>query len=304
MQAEVLAGLTHDPKYISPKYFYDAAGSRLFEAITELPEYYLTRTELRLLDVCLPELQSRFGDGGCLVEYGSGSSRKIRRLLRVLAPSAYVPVDISRQHLLATASALQRDFPALRIHPACADLSRPFNLPEAVQGQSMLGFFPGSSIGNFEPPEASRFMRQARRALGAQSHLLIGVDRKKDPALLEAAYNDSAGVTARFNLNVLAHLNQRLGANFDLQAFRHRAHYNAAAGCVQMFLVSLKPQSLTLAGRLVALRQGEQLHTENSYKYHHDEFVALANAGGYACVDSWSDADAWFTLFLLRADAS
>jgi len=298
---EVIEGLTEEPKRIAPKFFYDERGSRLFEAITRLPEYYLTRTEMGLFDVCLPEVHDRFGEGGCLVEYGAGSTVKIRRLLEELLPAAYLPVDISRRHLEQSAQALHADYPHLSVYPMCADMTAPFELPEVVAGLDKLGFYPGSSIGNFEPGDAQAFLRQVAATLGAGSRLLIGVDRKKDIGVLEAAYNDSAGVTAEFNLNILHHLNSALATEIDPAGFRHRADYNEESGCVQMFLECVKDQSSRVDGRIIEFTQGELVHTENSYKYGYEQFAELAQGGGCKVEASWSDPDAYFTLFLLRA---
>ena len=301
MLREVLTGLTSRPKFIAAKYFYDERGSKLFEAITRLPEYYLTRTELELLDRHLPEIRAAIGSGGCLVEYGAGPSLKIRRLLEVLGPAAYLPVDISKRHLEQMAAQLHADYPWLKVYPTCADLTEPLALPLIVAEYDKVGFFPGSSIGNFEPEAARRFLRNAARSLDAGAHLLIGVDRKKDKAVLEAAYNDAAGVTCEFNLNVLKHLNDALAADFELDAFRHRASYNEREGCIQMFLESQVEQTVRLNGTDIAFARGESVHTENSYKYDLDEFLDLAAAGGFACRASWTDADNYFSLILLRA---
>ena len=300
MRKEVIAGLTHEPKFISPKYFYDERGSALFEAITRLPEYYLTRTEMSLFDVCLPEVRRLMGEGGCLVEYGSGSSRKSRRLLDSLRPAIYLPLDISRRHLERTARKLHKDYPQLCVYPVCVDITEPFTLPDIAAGRKKLGFFPGSSIGNMEPESAPSFLRHAAKALGAGGRFLIGADRKKNIDVLEAAYNDSAGLTAEFNLNVLSHLNAKLSADFDLGAFRHLAAYNREAGCVQMHLQSLADQALRIDGHEIDLRRGEAIHTENSYKYDYAQFVALAEQGGFRVESSWSDDDAYFTIFLLQ----
>ncbi len=301
MLDEVIAGLTQQPKRIAPKFFYDERGSRLFEAITGLPEYYLTRTEMGLFDACLPEVHDRIGGGGCLVEYGAGSSVKIRRLLEELQPRTYLPVDISRRHLEQSAQALHADYPHLSVYPICADMTAPFELPAVVAGLDKLGFYPGSSIGNFEPGDAQAFLRQVATTLGAGGRLLIGVDRKKDVNVLEAAYNDSAGITAEFNLNILRHLNSALATEIDPAGFRHRADYNEESGCVQMFLECVKDQSSRVDGRIIDFAEGELVHTENSYKYGHEQFADLAAGGGFKVEASWSDADAYFTLFLLIA---
>ena len=302
MLREVLHGLTSEPKTIAPKYFYDERGSALFEAITRLPEYYLTRTELRLFDRCLGEVRDAIGAGGCVVEYGAGSSLKIRRLLEALRPEAYLPVDISRRHLERTAAELHADFPWLKVYPTCADLTEPLELPDVVAGFHKIGFYPGSSIGNFEPEEARRFLGNVAASLGAGAHLLIGVDRKKDRAVLEAAYNDAAGVTSEFNLNVLNHLNDELNADFNPGAFRHKAYYNERHGCIQMFLESVEDQTVRLNGAAIELARGETIHTENSYKYDLEEFKALAAAGGFTCTAAWTDPDEYFALFLLQVE--
>lgn len=301
MRAEVLRGLTAEPKRLLPKYFYDETGSRLFEQITQLPEYYLTRTEMGLFDSHLEALADAIGAGVCLVEYGSGSNLKIRKLLERARPAAYVPVDISAEHLLAQARALHRDHPWLHVYPTCADFTGAFPLPGPVRGLPPVGFFPGSSIGNFDAAGAVRFLANARLTLGDGSRLLVGVDRKKDVAVLEAAYNDAAGVTAAFNLNVLAHINRRLDADFDLDAFCHEAHYDASAGCVRMYLRSRVAQRVQIGGDVIEFAAGEAIHTENSFKYDPDEFVALAARGGFEAERTWSDDRGWFSLFLLRA---
>lgn len=298
---EVLNSLLSQPKYVSAKYFYDQRGSELFQTITELPEYYLTRTELGLFDRNMDEIAATIGVGACLVEFGSGSSQKIRRLLERVKPAAYVPVDISRDHLEQSARALHADYPWLHVYPTCADLSVTFELPPRVDGYQKVGFYPGSSIGNFAPAEAIRFLQNAAETLGAGSRFIIGVDRKKATATLEAAYNDAQGVTAEFNRNLLAHVARVLGVEIDLQNFEHRALYNAEEGCIQMFLDAIEPCSFDVAGTCVRFAAGESIHTENSYKYDLGEFVALARRGGYAEVASWTDSNEWFSVIVFEA---
>lgn len=300
-QQEILAGLLSEPKFVSAKYFYDQRGSELFEAITQLPEYYLTRTELALLDRHLPEIAATVGAGVCLVEYGSGSSQKIRKLLEHIRPSAYVPVDISRAHLEDTAGALHADYPWLDILPTCADLTQPFELPERVSELPKVGFYPGSSIGNFQPAKAVAFLANVAATLGSGSHLLVGVDRKKATATLEAAYNDEAGITAEFNRNLLTHIAGILGVDIDPGRFTHRAIYNPQEGCIQMFLDVSEPCSIRLGKQQITFAAGESIHTENSYKYDADEFVSLARRGGFTEVAAWTDPQQWFSVFLLRA---
>lgn len=300
MRDEVVAGLSATPKTLSPKYFYDAVGSELFEQITELPEYYLTRTEIALFDRYSDAIADAVGRGGCLVEYGSGSNRKIRKLLESAAPAAYVPVDISGEHLEQNARALQADFPDLALYPICADITEPFALPLAVAGLTKIGFFPGSSIGNFEPRAAVRLLKIIRDTLGAGQYLLLGIDRKKDPSVLEAAYDDAAGVTAAFNLNSLSHLNDQLGADFDLTAFQHRASYNETLGCVQMFLQAKSAQRVHIDGAVIEIAAGEHIHTENSFKYHPQEFEALAAEAGYGKEAFWTDDKERYSVFLFK----
>jgi len=301
MVSEVLTGLNGNPKSIAPKFFYDQRGSELFEAITELDEYYLTRTEMRLLGKHLPEVAGLLGKNLCVVEYGSGSSMKIRKLLEAVSPEAYVPIDISQAHLVENAQVLFRDYPSLRIYPVCADFSQPLELPAVTQDLRKVGFFPGSSIGNFEPGDASSFLSTVREEVGFGGALLIGVDRKKSVDILHDAYNDSRGITAAFNLNVLSHLNERFDATFDLAAFSHQARYNEQTGCMQMFLRSRCDQVAQVAGSEVTFCLDEEVHTENSYKFHPDEFLAIAGDAGFAALRMWSDEQDWFSLFLLEA---
>jgi len=294
--------LSARPKRLSPKYFYDERGSRLFEQITRLPEYYLTRTEIALIEEHRDEIAALVGEHACLIEYGSGSSRKIRLLLEELRPDSYVPVDISKDHLEAAARRLFDDYPWLNVYPTSADYSEAFPLPDVVGESDRLAFFPGSSIGNFEPDDAVGFLRNVSTVIGSGAKLLIGVDRKKDRATLERAYNDSAGVTARFNLNALRHLNERLDAGFDLAKFEHVAVYDERAGCVRMFLESTADQVVTVAGKRFGFRAGERIHTENSFKYAPEEFFTLARRAGFQVQRYWTDARDYFGLYLLRAE--
>jgi len=298
---ELLQSLGDSPKWVSAKYFYDQRGSRLFEEITRLPEYYLTRTEMALFAAHSTELGDVIGDGTCLVEYGSGSSAKIRRLLETARPNAYVPIDISRDHLEHNAKELHGDYPWLNVYPTCADITREVALPEPVAGLRRVGFFPGSSIGNFEPETAAKFLRNTVTTLGKGGHLILGVDRKKDPAVLEAAYNDSAGVTAEFNLNLLNHLNLLLQADFRPENFIHRACYDEALGCIQMFLEARVEHEVGVAGQRIHFDAGERLHTENSFKYDSEEVAVIAEKGGYRVADMWTDAKQNFGVFVLQA---
>ncbi len=301
MADEVLQGLTSSPKHISPKYFYDTAGSLLFERITELKEYYLTRTEMALFNAHLPDIADQLPQHSCLIEYGSGSSLKIRKVLENLVPRAYVPVDISSRHLQDNAQALQEDFPELDVYPVCADITQVFALPVQVEWMPKVAFFPGSSIGNFEPHEARDFLRNVHQTIGPEGALIIGVDRKKDHGVLEAAYNDAKGVTAAFNLNVLRHFNQALSANFDLSNFRHEARYDDLGGRVQMFLKSLEDQEVQVNGEKVHFCANEIIHTENSYKYHPEEFLSLADGAGFKPLAQYDDKRGWFSIYLLSS---
>jgi dimethylhistidine N-methyltransferase len=288
---DVIAGLTARPKRLPPKYFYDEAGAQLFEEITALPEYYPTRCELAILRERAGEIARFFPPGAALVEFGSGSSRKVRILLAA-APTiaAYVPVDISSQMLLQEAHELGRDHPDLAVLPVAADFTQPFTLPAAVAERPRTGFFPGSTIGNFEPHEACGFLRHAGRMLGPGSHLIIGVDLVKEASLLHAAYNDAAGVTARFNLNLLTRINRELDGDFELAAFSHKAFYNSVRQRIEMHLVSKHRQRVRVAGRAIEFRAGESIHTENSYKYTLEAFAALARGSGWTPVAAWTDA--------------
>lgn len=300
MRDEVIAGLSGAQKQIAPKFFYDEQGSVLFEAITRLPEYYLTRTEMALFDRHQAEIAGAMGAGGCLVEYGSGSSAKIRKLLENVRPQAYVPVDISRDHLEGSSRQLHDDFPWLQIYPTCADFTEPFMLPGPVDGLSKVGFFPGSSIGNFHPDAAVDFLVNVTQTLGSEGQLLVGVDTKKSTETLEAAYNDSQGLTAQFNENLLHHLNATLEADFVVEQFTHQANYNEDEGCIQMFLHSDVAQTARIGAEQFHFDAGETVHTENSYKYRPAEFTDLAAAGGFQVKDMWTDEREWFGVYLLE----
>jgi dimethylhistidine N-methyltransferase len=296
----VIHGLSDSPKWLSAKYFYDAAGSELFEQITDLPEYYPTRTELKILHDHARDISGYIPLSAALVEFGTGSTRKARILIDV-APqlAAYVPVDISAEFLAYEAAAVRRDYPWLAVLPVAADFTRDFDLPAQIRARPRVGFFPGSTIGNFEPDDAAEFLRQAGRILGAGATMIVGVDRIKDAAVLNAAYDDAAGVTAKFNLNVLARMNRELG-NFDLSTFRHRAFYNADHHRIEMHLESLKDQSVTVAGRTFGFRKGETIHTENSYKYTVESFRGLAESAGWRPVATWTDENDYFAVHALK----
>ncbi len=299
----VVSGLSRPRKSIPSKFFYDAEGSRLFERICELEEYYPTRTELAILDEHVESLASLLPARAVLVEFGSGASIKVRLLLDALhQPGGYVPIDISREHLLDAAEQLAADYPQLTVCPVHADFAAPMRLPDALPAGPRIGFFPGSTIGNFHPAEAVAVLEGFAAALDGPGQLLIGVDLKKDPRILDAAYNDAAGITAAFNLNLLARINRELGGDFDLEAFRHHAAYNAAAGRIEMYLVSQKEQQVRIAGRRFHFHSGERIHTENSYKYTLDEFRLIAVAAGYAPRAVFTDPRELFSVHLLALD--
>jgi len=299
-RAEVLSGLARSSKRLSPKFFYDRRGSQLFDAITELPEYYPTRTEIGILKKHGETIADFLGEDCLLLELGSGSSKKIRVLLDALKPAAYMPMDISREHLLGSAQALVADYPALEVHAACADFAADFELPYCPEHLSRAAFFPGSSIGNFEPAQARELLQRVADYLGEGGKLLIGVDLKKDAGVLHAAYNDEQQVTAAFNLNLLQRINRELGADFDLQAFSHDAFYNASEGRVEMHLVSRSEQTVTVAGESFDFDEGETIHTESSYKYDVEEFLSLAERAGFVSEQVWTDDQQLFSVHCLR----
>jgi dimethylhistidine N-methyltransferase len=296
---DVLDDLSQHPKRLSPKYFYDAAGSELFEQITLLPEYYPTRTELAILRDRSRAIAALIPKGAAMVEFGAGATTKVRLLLRECALSAYVPVDISGDFLKAQAATLRADFPRLQVHPVAADFTAPFDLPEAIRAMPKVGFFPGSTLGNFEPHEACAFLRSARDILGIGARMVIGVDLEKDERVLYDAYNDAAGVTARFNLNVLHRINRELGGDFDIGAFVHRAIYNRDRHRIEMHLISKKALTARVLGKNFSFRPGESIHTENSYKYSIERFTALARGTGWTPQESWTDSAGMFSVHAL-----
>jgi L-histidine Nalpha-methyltransferase len=298
----VLNGLGRARKAIPCKFFYDARGSALFEEICRLPEYYPTRTEIAILEENSSDIAAQMGQHCRLIEFGSGASHKVRILLEALdRPAAYVPVDISREHLRDAAASLAEDFPSVPIIAVCADYTRPFSLPPLPGARGKrVGFFPGSTIGNFEPGAAVAFLANYARILGPGEEMLIGVDLKKDPEILDAAYNDRAGVTAAFNLNLLDRINRELDGDLDLDRFEHVAFYNAVEGRVEIYIRSLVNQSAQIAGRTFHFAAGELIHTEYSYKYSVGEFRALAARAGFRPVDTWTDAAELFSVHYFR----
>ena len=296
--ADVLRGLTTSPKRLSPKYFYDAAGSELFERITELPEYYPTRTEVGILRAHASDISKLIPKGAALVEFGSGSAKKARIVLRA-APqlSCYVPVDICGEMIEHEAAELRPDFPAVKVLPVRADITKPFALPEEAKAAPLrVGFFPGSTIGNFEPHEAALFLRNAAQILGAGAVLIVGVDLIKPVEVLKAAYNDAAGVTAKFNLNLLKRINRELGGTFKLDCFEHHAIYNPERNRIEMHLASLKRQKVKVAGETIDFRAGETIHTENSYKYSVESLGALARGVGWMPAAAFTDGNQYFSI--------
>ncbi|MGH8400904.1 MAG: L-histidine N(alpha)-methyltransferase [Gammaproteobacteria bacterium] len=300
---EILAGLRAAYKMLPSKYFYDARGSELFDAICELPEYYPTRTELGIMETHLPEMAAALGPRLLLVEPGSGSSLKTRLLLEALRkPVAYVPVDISRSHLVNAADQLNQRYPDLEVLPVCADFSQPFELPAPSRAaQRVTIYFPGSTIGNFEPAAAVRLLKQLRQLAGDDSALLIGVDLRKDVRVLEAAYNDRAGVTAEFNLNILQRINQEMDGDFELDRFRHHAPFNAAESRIEMHLVSTATQIVHVGDETFSFREGEHIVTEYSYKHTLEGFAKLAEKAGYRVEQVWTDDRRWFSVQYLTA---
>lgn len=297
-ETDVLAGLRASLKRLPAKYFYDGVGSQLFERITELPEYYPTRCEMQILRDHARDIAKLVPQGAALVEFGSGSSKKARILLRALRPlAAYVPVDICGEMIEQEALELRPDFPGLKVLPVTADITQRFALPQEARGAPVrVGFFPGSTIGNFEPHEAAAFLRNAGRILGAGATLIVGADLVKPVEVLNAAYNDAAGVTARFNLNLLVRINRELCGTFKLDTFEHHAFYNCELHRIEMHLASLKRQKVKVAGESIDFRAGETIHTENSYKYSVESLGALARGTGWRPAGVWTDERRYFSI--------
>lgn len=302
--AELVEGLRAPQKTISPKYFYDERGSQLFDQITELPEYYLTRTELAIMNDYIDEMASLVGPAASLIEFGSGSSQKIRLLLEHLVDlAAYVPVDISRDHLVASADALAADYPDIEVLPVAADFTQPFDLPSpATMPLRNVVYFPGSTIGNFSPAAALGLLEVMHHEAGTGGGLLIGIDLRKSRDVLERAYNDASGVTSEFNLNVLHHINRAFGADFDTGAFEHVAEYNEVDGRIEMYLVSGKEQVVHIGDAQITVADGERILTEHSHKYALDDFNALAGRVGFREVRHWTDANSKFAICFYERD--
>lgn len=298
---DIIEGLSRSPKATPPIWFYDQRGSELFEAITDLPEYYPTRTETALLKNHGPDFAAAVGEGRAVVEFGAGSSRKTPHLLRAIAPGAYVPIDISGDFLRASSATLARGFPCLPVIPVEGDFNQPLTLPDAIKAMPRLGFFPGSTIGNMEPDAAVDLLRAMRRLLGDAALLLIGMDRIKDRDRLIAAYDDAAGVTAAFNLNLITRINRELEGDLPIDAFAHRAIWNDDKARIEMHLEALRPLDFHIAGHAFRMAQGETIHTESSHKYGVRDGRLLLRSGGWEPVREWQDADGLFSLMLARA---
>jgi dimethylhistidine N-methyltransferase len=300
---EVLAGLQNPVKELPCKLFYDEHGSELFNRICELDEYYPTRTELGIMREYGGQMADRIGERRLVIEYGSGSSEKTRVLLDHLeTPVAYVPIDISRDHLLQSSHSISASYPHLEVMPVCADYEQPFDIPMPTRRPAgRLVYFPGSTVGNFHPADAKRLLARMAGRAGPKGHLLLGVDTKKAPEIFRRAYNDSEGVTADFNMNILRRINRDLGAGFDTDKFEHYAYYNEAAGRVEMHLVSLAPQSVDIDGTVIDFREGESIWTESSYKFSIDEFAEMASIAGLDLDSVWMDEEELFGVQLYVA---
>jgi dimethylhistidine N-methyltransferase len=299
---DVIEGLSGQPKTISPKYFYDQYGSELFDEITKQPEYYITRTEINILQENAEDIARFIGPDCVLIELGSGVSEKIRLLFNVLSPASYLGIDISKDFLLLSTRRLSRDYPEIEVHAVCADFTHQIELPVQCGSDRLVAFFPGSSIGNFEPDDAVRFLKEVASMVGKDGKLLIGVDLKKDSEILNAAYNDAPGVTADFNLNILKRMRTELDADVDMSSFSHRAFYNEGIGRVEMHLVSQCEQAIVVDGEEIALDENETIHTENSYKYNLDEFADLSARAGFRVEQVWMDNQKLFSVQCLVAE--
>ncbi len=293
----VIEGLSAPQKSLPCRFFYDAEGSVLFEKITELPEYYPTRSEIAILETQAASIAAHTPPGSVLIEFGSGSSRKTEIVLAALASlAAYVPIDVSGDALAEAKDRLHARFPELRVLPIVGDFRAPLTLPSDLSRRPRLGFFPGSTIGNFTPEDACALLKSFAQSLKNGGRLVIGIDLRKDVARLEAAYDDAAGVTAAFNLNILARANRDLGANFDLSGFKHEAKFNDTESRIEIHLVSTRAQSVDVCGQTFTFAEGEKIHTENSYKYSIESFQALARQAGWTPRQVWTDPDGLFSL--------
>ena len=297
--AEVLEGLQKNPMTIAPKFFYDEKGSQIFDLICKTHDYYPTRTETKIIRDNIDEIGACLGTGSLLVEPGSGNSRKVRELLDAIKPHTYIPMDISQKYLQKEAKKLAKEYPWLNVHAICTDYTAAINLPYKNNSQHRVAFFPGSSIGNFEPKDAIEFFTNIARMVGKKGGLLIGVDLQKDVGRLEAAYDDIDGHTAAFNLNLLTRINRDLDANFDLQCFQHRAYYNQEKSRIEMHLICTRAQQVNINGHVFDFQLGDDIHTECSYKYTVKSFQQLAAKAGFQPVNVWVDKNELFSLHYL-----
>ena len=293
---EVIKGLTHSPRRLAPKFFYDEKGSQLFDEICETSEYYPTKTEMAILEKNVNEIAEYLGEECLLIEPGSGSSQKVRIMLDAVNPRAYMPMDISKDYLCLAAGDVAAEYPWLEVHAACVDYTSPFPLPSCHEDARKVAFFPGSSIGNFDPEHAVTFLKNLAQILEPNGGLLIGVDLKKDADILNAAYNDNAGVTAAFNQNLLTRISNELKADVDVDKFYHHAFYNEKLGRIEMHLVSNEDHTVSINGHDFDFQKNESIHTESSYKYTISEFQALAINAGFTPVKVWTDAENLFSV--------
>ncbi|MDD5035112.1 MAG: L-histidine N(alpha)-methyltransferase [Methylococcaceae bacterium] len=301
LHASVVQGLMRTPKQLHPKLFYDEIGSQIFERICEQPEYYLPEVERGIFETHAREMIACLGENCHIIEPGAGSSKKIRFLLDRIRPSLYAPMDISAEHLLTSAQKLARDYPVLPIHAICVDHTKPYRLPAEIPGHNRVFFYPGSSLGNFDPVDAIHFLRDIRGKAGEDGGLMIGIDTKKPPEILNRAYNDAAGATAAFNLNLLQRIKSELDADVDVESFYHHAFYNERLGRIEMHLYSRCKQKIRVNGSAFQIEAGESIHTENSYKYTVEEFQALAREAGWKSDRVWLDDKQYFSVHFLRS---
>lgn len=303
LKSAVLRGLRSHPKTLPAALFYDARGAELFDEITRLPEYYLTRTEQSILQQHAKTLADHIGPNAAIIEFGSGAATKVRYLLNALTDvAAYVPVDVSREQLDHIAAERAIEYPDVPMLPVWADYNEPFDLPDLPDGSRRIGFFPGSTIGNLHPEEAIAFLQRVRDTVGVTGGLVLGVDRRKNPRLLHAAYNDSAGVTAEFNLNALSRLNREFQATFSRAAFAHRAFFNDAKSRIEMHLEAISPQHVTVLGQSVNFAAGETVLTEYSYKYDRPLLERVVTEGGFRIAELFTDANQWFWVAWLEGN--
>jgi len=302
LQEEVINGMNKFPRSIAPKFFYDEKGSQLFDAICETSEYYPTRTEMTILEQNIDEIAEHVGEDCLLIEPGSGSSQKVRVMLDAVNPKAYMPLDISKDYLKLAAKDVASEFPWLDVHAACVDYTSPFPLPPCHKKARKVAFFPGSSIGNFDPEHAVKFLSNLANVLESDGGLLIGVDLKKDINILNAAYNDNEGVTAAFNENLLTRISDELDATFDTEKFHHHAFYNKKLGRIEMHLVSEEAHTVSIGEHNFEFKKDETIHTESSYKYTINEFQALAKEAGFSAINVWTDTDDLFSVHYFEID--